>query len=94
MKMKLKKGIRKQLITKIVSCFKDDSNYYGIVDILEGTDLYPDEVEDYVASVLDETCSNGHFSRWTAHGCGVFRDAQEAAIMLSYLYQELALEVD
>ena len=64
----------------------EDNNLLNIVDLLryfQSENLVEqvidaEKLDELVEKELDERCSNGHFSRWTHHGCAIWHEYEEA----------------
>ena len=64
----------------------EDNNLLNIVDLLryfQSENLVEqvidaEKLDELVEKELDERCSNGHFSRWTSHGCSIWHEYEEA----------------
>ena len=64
----------------------EDNNLLNIVDLLryfQSENLVEqvidaEKLDELVEKELDEECSNGHFSRWTNHGCSIWHEYEEA----------------
>lgn len=54
---------------------EDSEGYVSLRDILTGYE-YPETILSKVSQWLDENCDNGHFSRWTDFGVGLYNDAE------------------
>ena len=71
-----------QIAKKVV----EDNNLLNIVDLLryfQSENLVEqvidaEKLDELVEKELDERCSNGHFSRWTSHGCSIWHEYEEA----------------
>ncbi len=86
--MVMKKNIRKQIFASVMDVRND--NRVGLSDILSGHEL-PDEIISKVVNYLDENCSNGYFSRWTAFGNGIYNDAVKLVSELEAKYASMNL---
>lgn len=73
---KMSKGIRCQFVEKHIHKYDNNDGYYSLSSILP-KDVRPEEVEDIVTEWLDANCDNGHFSRWTSFGVGIWTDAED-----------------
>ena len=77
-------------IEKFVEVAKEvvdnNNNYINIVDIIKSLqydkklqkEIEEKDLDELVEKELDEECSNGHFSRWTNHGCSIWHEYEEA----------------
>lgn len=86
----MKKNLRKQLMDAALATYAEQNpttdNTTDIVYVLQGTDLYPGYIENYVHNWLDENCANGHYSRWTSHGSWINSQMKVVKEMLEELY--------
>lgn len=72
----------------------EDNNYVNIVDIVKylqydkkiGKEIEEKDLDELVEKELDEECSNGHFSRWTSHGCSIWHEYEDAKEYYYYYY--------
>lgn len=76
-------------IEKFVEVAKEqleDNNLLNIVDLLryfQSENLVEqvidaEKLDELVEKELDDRCDNGHFSRWTNHGCSIWHEYEEA----------------
>ena len=77
-------------VNKLVEIAKEvvdnNNNYINIVDIIKSLqydkklqkEIEEKDLDELVEKELDERCSNGHFSRWTHHGCAIWHEYEEA----------------
>ena len=64
----------------------EDNNLLNIVDLLryfQSENLVEqvidaEKLDELVEKELDDRCDNGHFSRWTHHGCSIWHEYEEA----------------
>ena len=84
-RVKMSKGIRKQLVEKHIHKYDDADGHYSLADIFP-EDVTPEEVMPIMEKWLDANCSNGHFSRWTFFGQGLYVEAAEFAESLAAEY--------
>ena len=68
----MKKGLRKQVVELLLAHYSEE-----LSSMMSGFTGYPDEVECFICECLDDTCSNGHFSRWTAFGNSLYVECME-----------------
>ena len=60
----------------------EDNNYVNIVDIIKylqdelkiAKEIEEKDLDELVEKELDDRCDNGHFSRWTNHGCAIWHE--------------------
>lgn len=62
-------------------CGTEADGYVSLMDVLAGVTLA--KAEDVLVNWLDANCSNGHFSRWTGFGTGMYRDFER---VMKYLF--------
>ena len=64
----------------------EDNNLLNIVDLLryfQSENLVEqvidaEKLDELIEKELDDRCDNGHFSRWTSHGCSIWHEYEEA----------------
>lgn len=65
-----------------IVCGEETTGLWSLKDVLAG--VTPAKAEDVLVDWLDANCSNGHFSRWTEFGSGLYREFLQ---VMDYLHR-------